>query len=233
MLYSDVTDTPLFSGLTIDKEFVSCLFTVRRIAINEVLFQQNEIADTLGIVRSGQLSKRFESETRSFIVSYQRPGDVIGEAEAMHSRRRRFVTTIADEPSSVWLITRTRFDKLLVAYPELYQKIFDVIGDRFVRAGRKITYLALMDARTRIIQLLLNYVQDTKSTTWIVTQAQIGQLVNLNRESVARVLAELQQNNYIKLKRGRIKILNYNQLLEMVSRSYSDKHSTNFSLDDL
>lgn len=206
----------------IDEEWITSLFSLVNLNKGQVLFHQGDSANSMCIVKSGELMKSFESETRSFVLSRHYPGDVIGEAEVLHWRRKRFVTTTAQQATSVWQIDHERLDKLLTKYPTLYKHLFGVIGERFVRAGRKIRYLAFMDARMRVVQLLVDYVSDHLQNhpsapvpEWRVTQQELADLLGLNRESIARVISELQSHEVLVARRGVLQIADLQRLTEM------------------
>ena len=195
------------------------MFFEHRLRKKQVLFYQGDPASTLCIVKTGSLVKAFVSETRSLVLAHHGSGDVIGEAEVLYSHRQRFVTTTALTETAVWQCERPSLERILAAYPIIYQRLFDVIGDRFIQAGRKITYLALMDARMRIFQLLIDYVSDhllyapgRPIPIWKVTQQEMAELVGLNRESVARALSELQALHAIRVSRGILQITDFPML---------------------
>ncbi|KPV43154.1 Crp/Fnr family transcriptional regulator [Alicyclobacillus ferrooxydans] len=215
MNFEQVTDTPLFRSISsLDTEFVRSTFTTQKISKGQVLYYQGDIADSMCIVRSGLLVKSFESGHRTFHLSYQRPGDTIGEAEVLHSKRIRYVTTTARTDAAVWRISARNLDQLLSMYPTIFRRLFDAVGERFVRAKRKITYLAFMDARLRIVHLLYDYLQDHHDSTpvWQITQQEMSEMVALNRESVARIIGELQNDGVIHSSRGRIAIIDTQKL---------------------
>lgn len=219
-MYTDVTETPVFSSIEdLDRNFILPLFIFRTLTKGQVLFYQNEPANSLCIVAFGELVKSFEAETRSLVLSHHGPGDLIGEAEVMHNRRVRYVNTTAAADTGIWQIERTRLETLLARYPSLYQEMFNAIGERFLRAGKKITYLAFLDARMRVIQLLIDHFRShqpsTSSNDWRITQQEIGDLVGLNRESVARALSDLVEHGVVQLGRGRIVVSSLQKLRKL------------------
>lgn len=221
MIYTKVTETPFFKALSVnDLNDVEQYFSIVHIEKGQILFHQGESAGTMCIIKEGELVKSFESETRSFVLSHHYPGDVLGEAEILHSRQRRFTTLKAVKKSSLWSIDSDQLNRLLLEFPVLNRHLFDIVGERFFNAGRKIEYLAFMDARTRLIHLLIDYVSDhsllsDKIITWKITQQEMGDLVGLNRESVARVLSELQTKKILRVKRGLIHIEDLSALYQL------------------
>ncbi|MCY0887619.1 MAG: Crp/Fnr family transcriptional regulator [Alicyclobacillaceae bacterium] len=223
-MYEKVTDTPFFSGIEIfDEPFISKQFNHKKLAANEILWHQGEPAASMCIIQHGQFTKSFDTESRSVVLSYHKAGDIMGEAEVMHSLRRRYVTTKAITDASLWLIQRKNLDELLSRHSQIYQRLFDAIGSRFIRAGRKINYLSFMDAHGRVSQLLVDYITDTQHLErvpdWNVTQQEIAHMVGLNRESVARVLSDLQTQGAILNRRGRINLISPAKLRQIASQS--------------
>ena len=238
-MYEKVTDTPFFAKVQLtDENWILDLFNLRTLKQRETLWYQGERADTLCVIQNGQFTKSFDSESRSVVLSYHKAGDIMGEAEVKHSLRTRYVTTTATTDARVWLLTRPNLDKLLDRHPEVYQQLFDAIGNRFIRAGRKINYLSFMDAFQRISQLLVDHLSDNEgSDEWQITQQEIGHIVNLNRESVARVLNHLQSQNVIRVGRGKVNLISPDNLRKIASRSnseltYQPFFQGNFTSDD-
>lgn len=223
MNFEHVTDTPLFRDISsLDTDFVRSSFVTQRLNKDQVLYYQDDVADAMCIVRSGLLVKSFESGHRTFHLSYQRPGDTIGEAEILHSQHIRYVTTTARTDAVVWRINAKNLDQLLNLYPTIYRRLFDAVGERFIRAKRKITYLAFMDARLRIVHLLYDYFYEQRqdlSPVWNITQQEMSEMVALNRESVARIISELQSEGVVHSSRGRISIIDTQKLKTIVIQS--------------
>ena len=220
--YCSVTDTPCFVNMpNLDPQWVQGLFTQIRVQQGEVVYNQGDPADKLYIVKTGILINVFDGDLRRFIVSYQRLGDVIGETEVLYPHSVRFVTLIALYDTILWGIGKDKLELLLGRYPELYRRFFAVVGDRLVRAGRKLAYLSLMDAKTRIIRLGLDALKDRRSQgntsmQWHITQQSIADHLGLTRESVARVLAELEHQGFIKTSRSTIEVLDVEAIKKQV-----------------
>lgn len=223
MNLTTVTDAALFKDIpNLDVEQISSMFYEQKLGKGQVLYYQGEAAESMCIVRTGLFVKTFESESQTFHLSYQRPGDVIGESEVLHSKQIRYVTTTARLDSVVWRIDDGPLNKLLEMYPIILRRLFDVVGERFIRAKRKITYLAFLDARMRIVHLLRDYLvdhpQDQKPQVWKITQQELGEMLALTRESVARALNELDSLGIIQASRGRLSIID-DKKLRMIARS--------------
>lgn len=225
MIYTKVTETPFLNALAVnDPRNVEQRFSIIHVEKGQILFHQGDSAETMCIIKEGELVKSFESETRSFVLSHHYPGDVLGEAEILHTRQRRFATLKAIKRSSLWSIDSEQLHRLLLEFPILNRRLFDIVGDRFFNASRKIAYLAFMDARTRLVHLLNDYVSDhsllcEKIITWKITQQEMGDLVGLNRESVARVLSELQTQKILRVKRGLIHIEDLSALHQLAQKT--------------
>lgn len=223
-MYEKVTDTPFFEGIPITNEsLILKQFNHKKLAPHEILWHQGQAADSMCIIQSGKFAKSFDTESSSIVLSYHQDGDIMGEAEVMHSLKQRYVTTTAISHGCVWLIPRKNLDELLNRYQQIYQRLFDAIGNRFIRAGRKINYLSFMDSRARVVQLLVDYISDNaKDETvldWHVTQQEVAYMVGLNRESVARSLADLQTKGAIQIGRGRINLISPAKLRKIASQS--------------
>jgi CRP/FNR family transcriptional regulator len=97
-----------------------------------------------------------------------------------------------------------------------------IVSDRLAQADRKIEYLAFLDSRVRIANLLLDlYANFGKKTEqgylidWKITQQHLANMVGIGRESATRALQGLQQDGIILLQDRMITITNIKELYSL------------------
>jgi CRP-like cAMP-binding protein len=123
--------------------------------------------------------------------------------------RRWLVTARAVTDTTIRVVPSGRLDRLARCEPELTAEIVTLLGARLERAHRRVDAITCDSARERLLRLL--YVmadyhgQPREAGVWLplrLTQTDLGGMVGLARETVARLLGELEAEGLIS-RRGR------------------------------
>lgn len=224
-MFNSVLDTPFFSDIEIsDRAFVESLFTERIYRKYQVVFYQNDPANEMFVVKSGKLKIFREDDQNEIILGHQFPGESIGELEAIHYDNRRLASVAAIENSVLWMIRKPDLEQLMNIYPNLLRKFFYVLAERLTQADTKISSLAFLDARFRVVNLLLDLhtnfgkkVENGILIDWKITQTHFANMIGITRESAARTLQELQKERVISINDKYITILEMSMLQQMSS----------------
>ncbi|MFC5530790.1 Crp/Fnr family transcriptional regulator [Cohnella yongneupensis] len=205
-MYSSVLDTPFFKGLidVADYEQVKGLFSERHYPKGSIVFQQGDEGREMYVIQSGALKIYRQDQGREIILGHQFPGETIGELEVFHYDSRRLASVAAIEKTSLWMIRKADMDALANKYPDLLRKVLFIVSERLNQANRKIEYLSFLDVRVRVANLLLdlnsNFGADSDQGRHIrfrMSQQHLANTIGAGRESVARVLLELQKDGII------------------------------------
>jgi CRP-like cAMP-binding protein len=99
---------------------VPCFLERRDVKAGEVLFSEGETCDYLAYIVSGSLEikKQTEFEGKKFILGIYGEGSIVGELCILDDAPRQ-VTASAKEDSTLIVLSRENFDKMLTQYPEL------------------------------------------------------------------------------------------------------------------
>jgi CRP-like cAMP-binding protein len=114
----------------------------------EVLYGAGEEADGGFVIQEGRfsLAPAASEDGRAIEVG---PYTLLGEV-ALFTESKRMATATALEPSSVLLIPRPLFLKMLDSFPDSARKLRDIIAGRLTQSTREIYNLrAVLDARER------------------------------------------------------------------------------------
>lgn len=215
-MYLSVRDTPFFKDIIsiADCNVVNSLFVERHYPKGSVVFMQGDEGNSMYIIKSGALKIYRHDENREIIFGHQFPGQVIGELEAIHYDNRRIASVAAIEKTTLWMITKPDLEKLIKLYPEILRKAFYIVSERLGQADRKIEYLAFLDTRVRVANLLLDLNSNFGTKTevgilinWKTTQQHLANMIGIGRESTARVLQEFQNEGLILIQNKQIYIL--------------------------
>jgi len=166
---------------------------------------QGQPADSLYLIEKGQvLLCRTDAEGEDYSLYLLGPGQLFGEG-ALHPEGMSLVTARAITDGSAYVLSGALLPRLFQHYPELAQHILNLLSIRLERAHRRLDVTRLADARTRLLALL--YVmadhqgESCGSEIWMplsLTQAELGQMIGLARETVARILTQLAREGAIR-----------------------------------
>ncbi|SMC22796.1 Cyclic nucleotide-binding domain-containing protein [Desulfacinum hydrothermale DSM 13146] len=127
-----------FAGLPLERLKVYALLCHRlRIEKGQFLFQQGEPADKAYVVIEGKAQIIRQYEDHSFIVHELHPGDFFGGLALLANVKRLFGVRAAED-LELLSIDRESFRKILRQFPELIEKILDVMIGRIVATEEKL-----------------------------------------------------------------------------------------------
>lgn len=233
-MYPTILETPFFKGMITTEhfEYVQSLFTERLYPKGSVIFFQGDEGTSLYIIKSGTLKIYRQDADREIVFGHQFPGEVIGELEALHYDNHRIASAAAIEKTVLWTIKKSDLDELITMYPEIVRKALYIISERLNQANRKLEYMAFLDTRVRVANLLLdlnsNFGIETENgflVNWKVTQQHFANMIGVSRESAARALLELQLEGVIQIQNKLFCILNM-QVLESLAGLDSPSSNT-------
>jgi len=223
-MYLSVLETPFFRGMIEekDRERVASLFAERRYPKGQILFFQGDESHEMYIVKSGILKIYLQRDEHEIILGHQFPGEVIGELEMFHYDNRRTASVAVIEPAELWVIKRSDLMELTRQYPEIMRKVIYVLSERLIQADRKLEYLAFLDMKVRVANLLLDLVinfgvstEDGLLINWRITQQHMAGMIGAGREATAKVLQELRDDGIIHIRNRHIYIENLQALRDI------------------
>lgn len=232
-VFQSVLDAPLFKDINVtDTEYVLSKFSERFYPKDKVLFQQGDPGLDMYVVKSGSLKIFRESEGKELILGHQFPGETIGELEVIHSNNLRLASVATLEKTILWSIHKTDLEELMNIYPQILRKLFYVVSERLDQADRKLDYLAFLDTRIRMANLLLDLysnfgIEDQNGflIKWKVTHQYLGLMIGVTRESVTLALKELQTKQIIIVHNKYITITNL-VALKQLANDQQDSHGS-------
>jgi CRP-like cAMP-binding protein len=182
----------------------------------QILFTQSDKAHSFYIVRSGCISLFLAMpDGRELVINEMHPGDCFGEL-ALLIDRPRSAGAVAREPSTVLRIDRQTFMDIIAAEPTLMRRLLETTARRLSRSSDRESALAFLTSAGKIARALLLLEAEDEAEGFVnVTQSELGNYVGLARQTVARILGEWREANIVFTHRGRIEILNRNQLVHL------------------
>lgn len=220
----DISQTPLFEGLSGEElSRIKERLVERSYPKGAIVFSEGEQTDGLYIISSGLVKVfKLHIDGREKTLDLLKPGQYIGEVSLFGSSvRSASVETL--KPTKFFVIPSTDLRKLLLETPGLAVKIIEILSNRLREANRQIQELAFMNSRSRVICSLINLAEThgrAEGTNICIdirlTHSEFAKLAGVSRETVTKVLLELQSISVISITSKYIKIISNRELYYQV-----------------
>ena len=220
-----VRNIPLFQDLS-DEELldISSLFFERKYKKNSIIFFEGDEGEELFVIKSGTVKIYRIDNTKQITLALFRAGDFFGEMSIMQKGVTRSANAETLEPSVLYTLKRSTFYDFIGRSPSLCLRLLEVTMNRLRRANEQIHDLTFLDVRTRILkavyQLSQEYGEKKQNSVQIMvklTHQEIANIVGTVRESVTKVLQELQDDRIISIQNKQIRIENMEALTKKIT----------------
>lgn len=187
---------------------VASVLKAKHVPRGRMLFFVDEPGETLYFVQKGLIKIFCISEDgREKTLSLLEQGDVFGEMAVLDNKGRS-ANAQALHDSTLFLLYKDTFLKILRKHPELAHRMLYILVKRLREADRQITELAFKNARQRVALLLLRLARKygKQEGEWLsfqigLNQEEIGHLTGCTRETVNRLYSDLCQKKLLVLSR--------------------------------
>ena len=206
---------PLFSSLKDDEiSAINTLSLTKKCSKDTIILLENEEGDTLFVILKGRVKVTTFSESgKEVIFSILNEGDFFGDMSLLDGKPRS-ATIISLEESELKLIRREDFTRLIEKHPGIALKLMEELTLRLRKADERIESLAFLDVTGRIAGILLQLADERgeKSMGCVLiksrpTHQELANMVGTTRETVSRVLKQLENKDYISMSGKDITIL--------------------------
>jgi CRP/FNR family cyclic AMP-dependent transcriptional regulator len=124
------------------------------------IYLPDDRSETLYFLKQGKVKvANYSEDGREIIKTILQPGEVFGEL-ALFDEGKRNDFAQAMEAVTVCKIRKQDFEHFMAEYPHFSLKVNKLIGFRLLKIERRLESLAFRDARSRIIELLLDYAEE-------------------------------------------------------------------------
>ncbi len=212
-LFSNLTEEELLQLAQIARE--------RRFDRNQVIFYEGDLGGSLYIIAKGTVKiVMMADDGREHILGLLHEGDFFGEISLIDGQPRS-ATAIAQEKVSIVMVSRDDFVRLLRENPEMSLKIMVTLCERLRKTDKHVESLAFLSAPGRVAQVLLNWCErhaEGASTDIVIphkmTRQEFASIAGTSRETLTRVLMDLQDDGLIRLEKAEIHITDRHKLRE-------------------
>lgn len=181
----------------------------RQFGRGEVVFHQDDPADTLHLVDKGRFAVRVQTSLGdTAILSVLGPGDMFGELALLGDEEgRRSATVAALEPGETRSVHRLDFDRLRREHPGTAGVLIAILSGQVRRLSRHLLEALYVPADKRVLRRLVEVAARYDGDTVPLTQEDLAGLAGTSRATVNRVLREEEERGAVRLGRGRTTVL--------------------------
>lgn len=209
---------PLLRSLTdTDREELLALGRRRRFARNEVVCHEGDPADSLHLVVSGHLSIRISlASGDTATINVLGPGSSFGELALLRADGTRTATVTALEAAETVAVPASAFQQLCRRQPEVQRTLSVILAERVDELSRRLLEMSYvgLDRRVyrRLLELARSYDDGSGPPVIPLTQSQLADLTGGTRPTINQVLQRLVEQRVLEVGRGRIVVLDREQL---------------------
>ncbi len=181
----------------------------RQFARGEVVFHQDDPADTLHLIDKGRFAVRVQTSLGdTAILSVLGPGEMFGELALLgEADARRSATVAALEPGETRSVHRLDFERLRREHAGTSAVLIAILSGQVRRLSRHLLEALYVPADKRVLRRLVEVAELYGDGTVPLTQEDLAGLAGTSRATVNRVLREEEERGAVKLGRGRTTVL--------------------------
>jgi CRP/FNR family cyclic AMP-dependent transcriptional regulator len=211
---------PVFQSLS--KEELQALAAVacrQNVAAGETVFHTGTAGEAMYVIEAGSLKIcRFTTTGRERIIRVLGPGEVIGEM-ALFDDEPRSADAVSLEDTGLIRVSKQDFLDLLEEIPLLAIRFLQVLAARLRRMNEKLEELTFLTARRRVARLLLELTEEEARegpqmavVHLKLTQEEMAALIGTSRETVSRILSELQESGVVSIEERILRVKQWDKL---------------------
>jgi CRP/FNR family transcriptional regulator/CRP/FNR family cyclic AMP-dependent transcriptional regulator len=201
-----IRDVPLLAKLAgPDLKALASKGRVRSFPPGSVIFQEGDRGDSLHVVIEGRVRISVgSSQGEEATVALLGPGEFVGDL-ALLDGLPRSASAIAIGRTKTLVVRRDDFQRWLAERPKAAFALLEALSLRVRRTDEQLTDLTFLDLASRLAKRLLTLPRDSgKPLVVRVTQAELGAMLGVSRESVNKQLNDFERRGWVTLGRGRV-----------------------------
>ncbi len=215
---------PIFAHLE-EGELAKIASTViyRRFRKGSIIFGEGDPGDFICFVKSGRVKiAKLTEDGREQILHFLQDGDLFGEVVLFDGGNYPATAEVL-EASEIGMLRNLDLDNVIRSNTGIAVKLIKVLNRRLREAQTKVRDLALKDTFTRTVSLLLKMAgeggveKDGAIHIGVeLSRQELANLIGTSRETVTRILSDLNRQKIIHLDGKGITILNKQKLSRLI-----------------
>jgi CRP/FNR family cyclic AMP-dependent transcriptional regulator len=210
-----LTEVDIFADLSPEEmDAIAAAAPMKTYAAGELLFSPHNPVETLFILKRGRVRIfRISADGRALTTAIMTPGTIFGEMVLLGQRMYANYAEALDE-AVVCVMSRSDVHRFLLSDPRIAARITAILGERLVDLEQRLSDTVFKSVPQRIATTLATlagqdrpYGVGTPATVVKLTHNQVAALVGTSRETTTRILNDFADRGLIRLRRGRITLL--------------------------
>jgi len=216
-----IVKVPLFANLSQAEREAICSVVVKRKYENGemILHEEDDDVHTFFMIAEGSVHvTALTSEGKQTILATLRKGEFFGEMAILDGEPRS-ASVVSAENCVLLLLYRRPFLDILQKYPKITIQILVEMSRRLRRSNRHINTLSMMSVYGRVADVLLQMAKECgrRVGKMIIienrpTHQVLADMAGTSRETVSRILSQLQKKQLLSIDRKKLVILNEEKL---------------------
>lgn len=216
-----VAKVPLFSNLTVtDLRAIREAMIQRNFNAGDTIVHEDDNQNqTFFVIVSGSVYVMvLSSEGRQAILATLRSGEFFGEMAVLDGEPRS-ASVLAASKCTLLMLYRKQFIEILQKHPNITITMLIEMSRRLRKTNRQVNTLSMMSVYGRVAEVLLRLAKESGRKVGPATvienrptHCRIAEMAGTSRETVSRVLSQLQKKRYLTIDRKRLVILNEEKL---------------------
>lgn len=210
--YWHLKNCNLFSQLSSeDIQELETQSRMKQLKRGEPVYLPDQLADGVLLVAKGRVKICHATpDGKQSILGFVDAGEIFGELAIIGGEHRdEYVETT--EKTTLVLIPKAAFQRILRKYPDIALGVTKIIGYRRQRIQRRLRNLLFRSNRERVIHLLLElaekYAEPTPEGYLLnirLSHLEMASIIGSTRETVTVVLGQLQKEGFLTIARRKI-----------------------------
>jgi len=208
-----LAESQLFRGMArSDQMSLALAMDERVVSQGADIFRQGDDAATLFAVMAGQVRIVLGiADGRGHVLRCVGTGEVFGEIAVLDGARHS-ADALAVTNCRLLLIDRRRLLEVLEQQPCVAMNLIAMLGDRLRVTSGHVEGLLFHSLDARLASVLLDHLSGRKSASVNLTQAELGEMTGVARETVNKKLRAWQAAGLVALQPGRVVVLDLARL---------------------
>jgi len=203
-----------------------------------IIFHEGEEGNQIFFIRTGMVCIYTSNKSKRITLAYLDKGEYFGEMALMQPGLLRSATAEAMTAVKVYSLHRTDFQKLVERDRNLPFLLLNYTMERLRKSNQQIYDLTFLNVQLRIVRKILELGKEfgeLKKDGSIrisvkITHQQLADAVGAARETVSKIINELQEKSFIDIKNKYLIILQAEQLEALMDEWYAPQKSSVDSL---
>jgi len=189
---------------------------------NEIVFSEHEPGHELHIIQKGKIKITKIVDNNEVLLAVLKPGDIFGEMAILENKPRN-ATAISFGESELLAVSKSNFEVMVKANPQLGTKLITLLSERIWKAYRQLANILISNPLGRMFDMLLTVVEENRipishntSYSFEFGPDELIKMVGLTVDKGNLLIQNLFENKKFQLEDNKIVVTNLEELFKQV-----------------